>query len=150
VGGVLRLRSQTGVARDDTDRRFIMRLLLIALHILLSVAATGAGQAFVRDPSGGTMGMSANWLQGSPFPDYRFPGIFLAVVIGGANAASALLLLKRHPFSPAASLSTGLLMVGWLAIQTAIIGIRHWSQGIWWLLFPFVAVLAGILARRRH
>ena len=125
----------------------MIRWLLIILHALLGVAAVGAGQAFVRDPSGGALGMTKEWLDGSPFPDFRIPGLFLAIVIGGANLASAAALLKRHRLASWLSLATGVLLVAWVAIQTAIIGFRHWSQAIWWVTFSLVTVLAGLLFR---
>ena len=127
----------------------VTRWVLIALHTVLGVAAVGAGQAFVRVPSGAPLGMTTEWLEGSPFPDFRFPGLFLAIVIGGANSLTAVLLWRRHPGSPFASLGTGLLLVIWVAIQTAIIGFRHWSQGIWWVTFVLVAVLAARLVGPR-
>jgi len=125
-----------------------MRWILAVLHSVLCIGALGAGQAFVRDPSGSTLGMRTEWLERSPFPDYGFPGLFLAVVIGGANGLSAVLLLMRHPLAPAASFSTGVLLVVWVAIQTAILGFRHWSQGIWWVVFTLVTILGGVLLRR--
>lgn len=125
-----------------------MRWLLIALHGVLGLGALAAGQAFVRDPTGRTLSMQVDWLRGSPFPDYRFPGLFLAVVIGGANGLTTLLLLRRHRFGPMASFLTGLLLVVWVSIQTVIVGVRHWSQAIWWVMFPLVALLGGVQLRR--
>ena len=118
------------------------RWLLIALHAVIGVAAIGAGQAFVRDPSGEALGMTTDWLERSPFPDFRIPGLFLAVVVGGSNLLSALALWRRHPLAPLASLGTGLLLVAWVAIQTAMIGFRHWSQGLWWAISLLVTALA--------
>lgn len=126
-----------------------IRWSLVLLHAFLAVGAVAAGWGLARDPSGAALGFSVDWLEGSPFPDYRVPGLFLAVVIGGANLASAFLLWRRHPLAPFVSLGTGLLLVVWLAIQTAIIGVRHWSQAIWWVLFPLVAALAALLTARR-
>ena len=63
----------------------MVRVVLMALHALQCVGAVAAGVGFVSDPSGGALGMEVGWLEGSPFPDYWFPGLFLAVVIGGAN-----------------------------------------------------------------
>ena len=125
------------------------RWLLIVLHAVLGVAAVGAGQGFVRDPSGTALGMTAEWLAGSPFPDFRVPGLFLTFVIGGANLLAAVLLWRRHLGSPLASLATGLLLVAWVATQTAIIGFRHWSQSIWWLTFVLITLLATRLVRQR-
>ncbi len=128
----------------------MLRWSLIALHAFLGVSAIAAGQAFVRDPSGGALGMTKDWLDGSPFPDFRIPGLFLAVVIGSANLVSAGALLKRHPLASRLSLATGLLLVAWVAIQTVILGARHWSQLIWWVMFPLVAALAALLVRNER
>jgi CDP-diglyceride synthetase len=125
------------------------RWVLIVLHAVLGVAAIGAGQAFVRDPSGSRLGMSTEWLRRSPFPDYRFPGFFLTLVIGGANLLSAVLLSRGHRRAPTVSLATGVLLMAWVAIQTAIIGVRHWSQGIWWVTFSLITLLAARLVRAR-
>jgi hypothetical protein len=126
----------------------MIRLVLIGLHAALGVAAIAAGQAFVRDPTGRALGMSAEYLKGSPFPDFRVPGFFLAVVIGTANLVSAVALGRRHALSAHLSLATGVLLVTWVAIQTAIIGFRHWSQGIWWGTFMLVTVLAALVDGR--
>lgn len=126
------------------------RAASMLLHLVLGIAAVAAGQAFARHPDGHDLDMDPSWLDGSPFPDYRIPGLFLAVVIGGANLTSALLLWRRHPLGPILSLATGLLLVTWLAIQTAILGLRHWSQGLWWLLFPLVALLGFRLTKAQR
>ena len=54
-----------------------VRGLQIALHVVLGIGALGAGQAFVRDRSGAALGMDSGWLDGSPFPDFLVPGLFL-------------------------------------------------------------------------
>jgi hypothetical protein len=128
----------------------ITRLTLIVLHAALGVGAVGAGQAFLRDPSGESLGVPVAWLEGSPFPDYRVPGLFLAIVIGGTNLLGALALARRHPLAARLSLATGVLLVAWIAVQTAIIGLRHWSQAIWWATFVVVAALAARLVQRER
>lgn len=127
--------------------KFIRRALTL-LHLLIGVAAVWAGQAFVRHPDGSDLGIPVDWLEGSPFPDYRFPGAFLAVAVGGANLLSAVALWRGHRLASPASLATGLLLVAWVAIQTGIIGFRHWSQAIWWTLFPVVTLLAALIWNR--
>lgn len=139
-------------AQDETGARRLIesvRWVNAILHTVLGVAAVSAGQAFIRDPSGGALGVDTAWLEGSPFPDYRVPGLFLAVIIGGANLGSAVLLWRNLRGAAWASFLTGLLLVAWVIVQTAILGLRHPSQLIWWLVFPLVATLGLILTRRR-
>lgn len=122
--------------------------LLIGLHVLLSTTAVAAGAALATRPDGSALGFSTTWLKGSPFEDYRVPGLFLAIVIGGMNASSAWGLATRRTSAPVLSLMTGLLLLAWLVIQTAIIGVRHPSQALWPALFGSVTLLAWREVRR--
>jgi len=124
------------------------RRLLIGLHAVLGVAAVAAGVALARDPSGKLLTFEVEWLDGSPFADYRIPGLFLAVVIGSANVVSTVLLWRRDPLGPLTSLGTGVLLLVWIAIQTAIIGFRDWTQGMWIAVFSLVTTLALREVRR--
>lgn len=125
-----------------------LRRLLIGLHAILGVLAIAAGQALARDPSGKPLRFDVNWLDGSPFKDYRVPGLFLTVVIGGANLVSATSLWRRDPLGPFVSLGTGVLLLVWMAIQTAIIGFRDWTQAMWVAVFSLVTLLALREVRR--
>lgn len=120
----------------------LARRILIGLHAVLGVLAVAAGQALARDPSGKPLRFEVEWLAGSPFRDYRVPGLFLAIVIGCANLGSAALLWRRDPLGPLVSLGTGMLLLVWMAIQTAIIGCRDWTQGMWIAVFSLVTALA--------
>lgn len=125
-----------------------MRWLQIGLHGVLGLSALVVGFLFVSDPSGGALGMQVGWLEGSPFADYLVPGLFLGLVISSTNLGSALLLWRRHPLGEWLSVGTGLLLVVWLAIQTAILGVRDVSQVIWWVLFPGLTLIALLRLRR--
>jgi hypothetical protein len=126
----------------------VLRWLLIALHAVLSVAAVVAGAMLVADPSGKRLTFEVEWLQGSPFKDYRLPGLFLAIVIGSSNLVSAVGLTRRHPLAPVVSLATGLNLVVWISIQTWIIGLRDWRQVGWIITFLGVTALAIREVRR--
>ncbi len=120
----------------------MLRRLLITLHVVLAVAAVGAGTVLVLDPSGDPLTFDVEWLDGSPFDDYRLPGLFLALVIGSANLTSAASLGLRRPWAPLASFATGLLLLAWIAIQTWIIGYNDWTQIMWAAIFLLVTALA--------
>src|SRR5947207_14012919 len=126
----------------------ILRVALVAFHTLVGLAAIGAGQALVFDPTGGILTFKVAWLNGSPFPDYRFPGLFLAAVIGGTQLASAIALANRRRLGPILSLASGVLLVTWLAIQWAIIGYQHPTQLMWAILFPTLVLMAALNVRR--
>jgi hypothetical protein len=125
-------------------------MALVFLHLLLGLSAIAAGQALALKPTGEALSFETDWLKGSPFADYRVPGLFLALVIGGANLAAMVAQWRRLAVAPLLSLGTGLLLVTWLAIQTSIIGYKHWSQLIWGVVFPLVAVLGLVQLRTRR
>jgi hypothetical protein len=60
---------------------------------------------------------------------------------------SALPLLATKS-APHRVLLISLLLVTWVAIQTRIIGFRHWSQSIWWT-FVLITIVATRLVRQR-
>jgi len=101
----------------------------------------------VFDSTGEVLTFKTAWLSSSPFPDYRFPGLFLVIVIGGTQLASAMALATRRRVGPVLSLASGLLLVTWLAIQWAIIGYQHPTQLVWAILFPTLAIMAAVNAR---
>jgi hypothetical protein len=125
----------------------MLRSLLLVLHAVLGLSAIGAGQALVRKPDGRYLRFDTAWLKRSPFPDYRLPGLFLMGVIGSGNLAAAVAQWRRGPLAAPLSVANGFLLVVWLTIQTAIIGYRHWSQLIWAVVFPAVALLAALQLR---
>lgn len=73
---------------------------LIALQMVVGITALAGGVKLVADPSGGSLGISLQWLSQSPFSDFTLPGVVLFVVIGLGNALASLLLLlgSRHAF----------------------------------------------------
>ena len=132
------------------DGRMI-RGTLILLHLVLVLTALGAGQALARRPSGEDLAFETDWLEGSPFRDYRIPGLFMVLVIAPANLLALAGQVGRKGAAPYLSVGCGALLVGWLVIQTAIIGYRHWSQLIWAVIFPLTGVLGLVqMGRRQH
>jgi hypothetical protein len=119
-----------------------MRSILIVLHLLVGVSAVGAGLALATEPSGETLTFETEWLDGSPFDDYLIPGLFLAVVNGGLNLASAYGLATKKWWGSFVSLSAGVVLVAWIVIQWLIIGYQHWSQPMWGVVFATMLLLA--------
>jgi hypothetical protein len=121
----------------------VIKLALNGLHAVIGILAVAAGLALAQRPSGEALRFETEWLEGSPFPDYRIPGLFLAFVIGSTNLASALAQWNGAHWAPAISLGTGVLLLVWLAIQTSIIGIRDWSQALWLVVFSLTTGLSA-------
>lgn len=93
----------------------------IELFLALNAAA-GAVHAFPGAPA-----VRREWLNGSPFGDYVIPGVILLVAVGGSLALAAYR-LAREPTAWSLSLIAGMVMVGWIAVETMIIGLVSWMQ----------------------
>ena len=72
--------------------------------------------------------MKLSWLDGSPFPDYTIPGLYLGVVIGGGMAVAAGAAWRRSRHAARAALLMGLVLLTWLAVETIVVGFRGWQQ----------------------
>lgn len=84
----------------------------------------------------GAEGIPTSWLAGSPFTNYVVPSLVLIVVVGGTALAASLLVFRRSRHAQRGALGAGLVIVGWIAVQVAVIGSISWLQ-------PAVA-LAGL------
>ena len=86
--------------------------------------------------------MSTDALRGSPFPDYRVPGLVLLLVNGVGSIAAGVLALRRPRLGPRVGLAFGGVLIAWIAIQVAIIGLIHWLQPAYLGLGTLECVLA--------
>ena len=99
----------------STSRR---RLALLGLEVFVALTAIGGGIALATGAEGGRFPRS--WLSGTPFGDYLAPGLILAAIVGG-SAAAAIALARQSTIAPRASAAAGLLLVGWIVGEVALI-----------------------------
>lgn len=106
--------------------RFILGILLLLLAI----------NAFY----GGWYGMSGakdvptEWLKGSIFQDYYFPGLLLFIFVGGSSLLASFHVFKNDKYARLFTFLCVLIVFIWLLSQIAIIGYVSWMQ-------PAIAVL---------
>lgn len=132
------------------SHRTTARLLLI-LEVVMGVAAV-AGSWIPLAHTGGTEGLSANLLEGSPFSSYLVPGIALLIMIGGAYLSGAYLVYMNYRWAGWISASLGLELVGWIVVQVMIIGPLSILQpicAIWGIAVWVLGVRLAITDPRR-
>jgi hypothetical protein len=117
----------------------------IGLGLLLAFGALNAfGGGFFG--MSGAPGVPTQWLEGSPFSDYVVPGAILFTVVGGALALAAFGVLADRPWAVRASIGAAVVLLGWLTVQIAIIGLVSWLQPVTavagWLVLVLTAQLA--------
>ena len=123
------------------------RALIIGLELLVGIGALFGGYGLLADAEG--LGLEESWLEGSPFPDYRIPGLVLLVVIGGGMLAAVALAARSSRHAAAAALLMGIALLAWGLVETATIGYQGWAQLLLLAVFVGPAIpLVSVGARR--
>lgn len=121
--------------------------LLGLLQLITALGAIPAGWAYLADPSGNGMGVTPDLLKDSPFSDFLIPGLFLFLVNGAGNLAGAVLSFWRKTVAGPAGMILGALLVLWIILQVAWIGLSSFLQPAFFFVGLAMALL-GYLIRR--
>jgi hypothetical protein len=110
-------------------------IVLGVLQIFIGIGAIPAGIVLIANPSGAGLGMSSDWLAGSPFPNFLIPGIVLLAVNGFGSLAGALLTFRRSLVAGLVAIGLGVFLIAWIIIQVIILGPPiHWLQSLYFVL----------------
>ena len=120
-----------------------IRYALAALLAFGTVNALGGGYYGVL----GAKGVPTEWLKGSPFPDYFVPSLILLVIVGGVFMVATVAVFAGLRGARLAALTAGIVVLGWLAVQLAIIGYVSWMQPATAIAGVLVVVLGSLLPR---
>ena len=112
------------------NKRFVSaKLINYSLGtLLLFVALNAFGGGYYA--MAGAAGVPVEWLAGSPFQDYYFPGLFLFVIVGGSALFAGILVFARHRIARKATIACGMVILSWLLVQLLIIGYVSWMQPV--------------------
>ena len=102
----------------------LVRGLLGALLAVVALNAFAGGYYALS----GAPGVPVEWLAGSPFASYAVPGAILFVVVGGSSAAAAVAVIAGARRARTFAFTAGAVLLGWIAVQVAIIGYVSWLQ----------------------
>lgn len=96
------------------------------------VTGVGAVNAFGGACYGlaGAVGVPREWLEGSLFSDYTIPSIVLGAVVGGSFLLAATAVFGRWRSARVLAAAAGVIVLGWIAVQVAIIGYVSWMQPV--------------------
>lgn len=132
---------------ERTGRRAWLPVVLGALQAFIGIGGVPAGLIFILDPSGSGMGFSLELLEGTFLPSYLIPGLFLFAVNGIGSLLGSVLSFLRHHYAGEAGIALGALLIAWIVVQVAMIGLVHWLQPLY-LGLGVIEVLLGVLVRR--
>jgi hypothetical protein len=99
--------------------------LLFLLLLVQGVSGLAGGLALTLDPTGDAIGLPRVWLEGSPFPDYRVPGLFLLAVLGAAPLWVAARVWQRKAWAWPGALMVGLVLLAWLLVEIRVVGFQN-------------------------
>jgi hypothetical protein len=125
--------------------RATMRVLA-PFETLFAASAVYGGVSLIAGAPGFTM--PVEWLAPLGLTSWVLPGIARAFGIGGTLAGASVFAWRIDFRAPGAALAACGVLIGWLAIQFGVIGVRAPVQ---WMTVGLVVVLLGLalLARRR-
>ena len=94
----------------------------------------------------GYMNIPLSVLGGTPFVDFTVPALLLGIFVGGSALAAALVALFRlHRVEVLVSAAAGCIMVGWMTVEVAMIGLGSWVQAAYFVVGLVMIGLAGLL-----
>jgi uncharacterized BrkB/YihY/UPF0761 family membrane protein len=126
-----------------TGRRWGLYCLMGVL-VFQGLSGLGGGLVLVIDPTGATIGLPLERLEGSPFQDFLVPGLVLLTLLGAGPLLVVVGLRRGHPWSRAAALGIGAMLLVWLAVQILVVGYQ--PQPPLQLLYGVVGMLILALA----
>jgi hypothetical protein len=107
---------------NKTESSIFSRYLLLLLLLFQGVSGLFGGTALLLDPTGESLGLPLKWLQGTPFGDYRFPGLILLTVLGVFPSLVWVGLWNRKAWSWKGSLLVGIALVIWIGVEIIMVG----------------------------
>lgn len=124
--------------------------VVLGLCLFTGVTAVLGGFGLATAPRGSPSVPPLELLERTPFTSYLVPGLVLLLVVGGVNLVAALMEARRLRHSEVAVGIAGALIIGWIAVQVAMIRTLSWLQFLY--LFVGLATLGGALWlwRNRH
>lgn len=131
-------RGEDGVAMGE--RR--IRIALVVVDLFAAVSAIVGAVGLVV----GYMNIPLSTLNGTPFADFTVPALLLGIVVGGsALAAATISVFGPRRIETLASAAAGCIMVGWMTIEIAMIGLAIWVQPLYLAVGLVMIGLAALL-----
>jgi hypothetical protein len=96
--------------------------VLLSLLFFQGLSGVWGGINLVLDPTGNTLQIPLEWLEGSPFSNYLLPGFILLLVLGLYPLGVSYGLWRRSNGSWFAAVSVGGALIIWIAVEILIIG----------------------------
>lgn len=121
---------------------------LIGIELFTGLSALAGGGLLTIRPDGSLLQAEVSALDGSPFADWRIPGILLVVLVGASFVLAALWLWKGGRHARELSIAAGLGLVVFEATEFVWVGFQP-LEAVFAVVGMLVAALAWQLTSRR-
>lgn len=128
----------------ENRKRPIILYVLIALLIFQGLSGIFGGIFLIADPTGATLNIPIDWLEGSPFSSYFIPGLILLIVLGIFPLYVIYLLWIKSYFSKYSVMFVGIALILWIVVQIVFIG--YGSDPPLQAIYGFLGLLILILS----
>jgi hypothetical protein len=127
-----------------------IRIAVVVVNLFAALSAFAGALGLVV----GFMNIPLSELRTTPFADFTVPALLLGFVVGGSALTAALIALfgprRIALFEPLRldalmSAIAGCVMVGWMTIEIAMIGLDTWVQALYLVVGALMIGLAGLL-----
>ena len=119
-----------------------MRLLLFIFITFVALTAVISGSLMIANPGGEMLELPKSILEDTPFDSFLYPGLILAVVVGGINFLAVIANMLHWPSRYNWSLAGGLILSGWIIIQMLLIATVHWLHILYLVTGIFIILLS--------
>lgn len=110
---------------------------------LLGISAVAGGVGLLTN----TIGIPISDLNGSIFSSYFWPGLILAVIVGGTELVSARMLLSDHEYDIESVAVAGFGLMIWMFTEVCIVGYHSWLQAVYFIFAILILIAAMLLLR---
>lgn len=117
--------------------------LLVAVLGQLAIRALIGGGALLIEPDGSLVGLRTVSLAGTPFVDFRIPGLVLGVAFGLGSLIAIAGLYANRPWAWVVAVAVALAFLGWLFVETRLGFVRP-------TLYANLATAVAILGLALH
>lgn len=121
------------------------RALRIPLAAVATFALLSALAGMIGLTVGGGMGVPTEWLEGTGFDSYVWPGVILGGVVGGVQVLALVAQFGRFALAWGMHAAAGITMMIWIFVEIAILLVWSPLHGIFFatgLIQTVLAVLA--------
>jgi hypothetical protein len=118
------------------------RRALAGLELVTAATAVAGGLLLAIAPDGSLLAADPAALTGSPFADYRWPGVLLAGLVGGGYLLTGIWQARSGAGARALSLVAGLGLIAFEAAELVWLGFQP-LEGVLAVVGGIVVVLAG-------